>query len=392
MLTSICRRLTKYALLCGLAAKADAFAGDLGRLTKEELASGYGQVQDQPAPSPPSQSAPNGKPSQRRSPPFIRSAANSDDEDDSISSQLTGMFFGAAGGVINAAAHRVAQKVDPPGISLWESQEIASEFQFNTNWYFESRSSQQLLVGIPAANAVRFDWTGTPGFQVRLATQPLHRLGSEFLFEFAEHDERFVFSNATDFATLPLISFADNTVATERSSRLAIGQWNVLLREQTYTFAFAGLRWWHQDDELKLNVIPTGAAWRNKSKSDAPFFQFGGQYGAMGTRWMWINRVCVGFGASRNSSRTTASQIIGTAGPIVRSETDFSALLDSKSEFALAITERLSLRIGAQLIGITGRIRSAEQIDVTNLSTNESQLNNDPLLLSALFAGANYQF
>ncbi len=212
-------------------------------------------------------------------------------------------------GVVGAAAYGVYQTVDPPGVSLWDDHQFLREFQFNTMWYFESRSSQLLLVGQPAANAARFDWTGTPGIQVRLATQPLLRLGPEFIFDFAEYSEGFVFSHSTDFATYPRISFSDNTVSTERSSRLAVGQLNFLLREQSYTFAFAGLRWWHQDDELKLNVLPTGAAWNNKSSSDVPFFQFGGQYGATGTRWMWINRIGVGFGASRNRSRTTATQV-----------------------------------------------------------------------------------
>ena len=107
---------------------------------------------------------------------------------------------------------------------------------------------------------------------------------------------------------------------------------------------------------------------------------------------MWLNRIGVGLGATRNRSRTATSQVVGTSDPIVRGETDFSALIDCKSEFAMAITERLSLRMGAQLVGISGRIRSAEQLDVTNLATNETQLKNDPLLLSALFAGTSYQY
>ena len=40
----------------------------------------------------------------------------------------------------------------------------------------------------------------------------------------------------------------------------------------------------------------------------------------------------------------------------------------------------------------SGRVRSSEQIDVTNLATSESRLNRDSYLLSALFAGVSYQF
>jgi len=298
------------------------------------------------------------------------------------------LAFGAAG----AAAYGVSQKIDPPGISLWDVEQIPREFQFNTIWYFESRSNQQLVVGQPMANATRFDWTGTPGFQVRLATQPILRLGLEFLFDYAKHDELFSFSHATDFATYPNIAFTENSVTSKRLSSMAVGQWNILLRDQPYTFAFAGLRWWHQSDELKLSVVPTGAVWRNTSRSDAPFFQIGGQYGATGTRWMGLNRIGAGIGASRNRSRTTASQVVNTIQPIDLVGTNFSALFDCKSEFAMALTERFSVRLGAQLIGISGRIRSSEQIEVTDLSTSESRLNNDSILLSALFAGASYQF
>ena len=173
---------------------------------------------------------------------------------------------------------------------------------------------------------------------------------------------------------------------------MAVGQWNVLLREQPYTFAFAGVRWWHQEDELRLNVVPTGAAWNNNSKSDAPFFQIGGQYGATGTRWMWLNRIGVGIGATKNTSRTIATKVIGTTDRIDVAATNFSAVVDYKSEFAMAFTESLSVRLGAQLIGISGRVRSSEQIDVTNLATSQSRLNNDSLLMSTLFAGASYQF
>ena len=107
---------------------------------------------------------------------------------------------------------------------------------------------------------------------------------------------------------------------------------------------------------------------------------------------MWLNRIGVGIGASRNRSRTTASQVVGTIQPIDLVGTNFSALVDCKSEFAMAFTERFSVRLGAQLIGISGRIRSAEQFDVTDLSTGESRLNNESILLSGLFAGASYQF
>lgn len=364
-------------------------AGDLGRLTKDQVSSGYGQLQEAPA-SPQqnqNQSSPNKSISAPRRPQWATSHDYCRDED-TLSSQCSKLAFG----IVGAAAYAVAQKIDPPGISLWESQQIPREFQFNTIWYFESRTNQQLLLGQPMSNASRFDWTGTPGFQVRFATQPILRLGQEFLFDYAKQDELFSFSNVTDFATNPIISFAANSVTTERVSSLAVGQWNVLLREQPYTFAFAGLRWWHQDDELRLNVVPTGAGWSNKSRSDAPFFQIGGQFGTIGTRWMWLNRIGVGIGATRNTSRTTAIKVIGTTDQIDIAATNFSALVDGKTEFAMALTERLSVRFGSQLIGISGRVRSSEQIDVTNLATSESRLNRDSLLISALFAGVSYQF
>ena len=364
------------------------FAGDLGRLTKEQVASGYGQLQEGRPNPPQNQSTPKSSSSKPRRAQSQNTLSSSQCDEDSLSSQCVELAFGAVG----AAAYGVSQKIDPPGISLWDVQQIPREFQFNTIWYFESRSNQQLLVGQPMSNAARFDWTGTPGFQVRLATQPILRLGLEFLFDYSKQDELFSFSHATDFATNPNISFAENSVTTERQSSLAVGQWNILLREQPYTFAFAGLRWWHQEDKLKLNVVPTGAAWKNTSTSDSPFFQIGGQYGATGTRWMWLNRIGVGIGASRNRSRTTVSQVVGTIQPIDLVGTNFSALIDCKSEFAMAFTERFSVRLGVQLIGISGRIRSSEQIDVTDLSTSESRLKNDSILLSALFVGASYQF
>lgn len=363
-------------------------AGDLGRLTKDQVSSGYGQLQE--ASTSPQQTQNKSSPKNSNSAPRRPQDARSvdDHDDDKLGSQCLKLAFG----VVGAAAFGVAQKVDPPGISLWEVHKIPREFQFNTIWFFESRSNQQLLVGQPMSNASRLDWTGTPGFQVRFATQPILRLGQEFLFDYAQHDELFSFSNVTDFATNPNISFAENSVTTERVSSLAVGQWNVLLREQPYTFAFAGLRWWHQEDELRLNVAPTGAAWNNKSRSVSPFFQIGGQYGATGTRWMWLNRIGVGIGATKSTSRTSATKVIGTIDRIDVASTNFAALVDGKSEFAMAFTERLSVRFGAQLIGISGRVRSSEQIDVTNLATSESRLNNDSLLMSALFAGASYQF
>lgn len=364
------------------------FAGDLGRLTEEQVSNGYGQLQEGRNTPPQDPSIPKKSSFKPRLSQSQNTLSSSQCDEDSLSSQCVKLAFGAAG----AAAYGVAQKIDPPGISLWDVQQIPREFQFNTIWYFESRSNQQLVVGQPMSNAARFDWTGTPGFQVRLATQPILRLGLEFLFDYAIQEELFSFSHATDFATNPNISFAENSVKTERLSSLAVGQWNILLRDQPYTFAFAGLRWWHQEDELKLSVVPTGAAWRNKSRSDAPFFQIGGQYGTTGTRWMWLNRIGVGIGTSRNRSRTTASNVVGTIQPIDQVGTNFSALFDCKSEFAMAFTERFSVRLGAQLIGISGRIRSSEQIDVTDLSTSESRLNNESILLSALFVGANYQF
>ena len=361
-------------------------AGDLGRLTKDQVSNGYGQLQEAPASPPQNQSSPNKSTSAPRRPQWATSHDCRDD--DNLSSQCLKLAFG----VVGAAAYGVAQKVDPPGIPFWDVQQIPREFQFNTIWYFESRTNQQLLVGQPMSNASRLDWTGTPGFQVRFASQPVLRLGQELMFDYAKHDELFSFSNVTDFATNPSISFAENSVRTERVSSLAVGQWNVLLREQPYTFAFAGVRWWHQEDELRLKVVPTGAAWNNTSRSDSPFFQIGGQYGAMGTRWMWLNRIGVGIGATKNTSRTMATKVIGATDRIEVAATNFSALVDYKTEFAMAFTERLSVRFGAQLIGISGRVRSSEQIDVTNLATSESRLNNDSLLMSALFAGASYQF
>jgi len=388
MLISRSRKFIGSIFALWLLSSTRLFAGDLERLTNEQISSGYGQLQDGPSNPPENRSPPKSSSSKPRSSQNQSDLSPDHCEGDSFSSQCIKLAFG----VVCAAAYGVAQKVDPPGISVWEVQPIPREFQFNTIWYFESRSNQQLLVGHPMSNASRFDWTGTPGFQVRLATQPILRLGLEFLFDYAKHDELFSFFNVTDFATYPNISFAENSVTTERLSSLAIGQWNILLRDQPYTFAFAGLRWWHQEDELRLNVLQTGAAWRNTSKSDAPFFQIGGQYGATGTRWMWLNRIAFGIGASRNSSRTTASQVVGTYEPIDLVGTNFSALVDCKTEFAMAFTERFSVRFGSQLIGISGRIRSSEQIDVTNLSTSQSRLNNDSIVLSALFAGASYQF
>ncbi len=386
MLISRCGKCLACISILHLFFAPRLLAGDLGRLTNDQVSSGYGQLQEAPASPQQNQSSPKNSISAPRRPQSARLCDERDD--DTLSSQCLKLAFG----VVGAAAYGVARKIDPPGISFWEVEQIPRELQFNTIWYFESRSNRQLLLGQPMSNASRFDWTGTPGFQVRFATQPILRLGQEFLFDYAKQDELFSFSNVTDFATNPIISFAANSVTTERVSSLAVGQWNVLLREQPYTFAFAGLRWWHQDDELRLTVVPTGAGWSNKSRSDAPFFQIGGQFGTIGTRWMWLNRIGVGIGATRNTSRTTAIKVIGTTDQIDIAATNFSALVDGKTEFAMALTERLSVRFGSQLIGISGRVRSSEQIDVTNLATSESRLNRDSLLISALFAGVSYQF
>ena len=190
-------------------------AGDLGRLTKEQVASGYGQLQEAPASPPPeNQSSPIKSNSAPRRPQWATSCDHRDD--DELSSQCLKLAFG----VVGAAAYGVAQKVDPPGISLWEVQQIPREFQFNTIWYFESRKNQQLLVGQEMSNASRFDWTGTPGFQVRIASQPVLRLGQEFLFDYAKQDELFSFSKVTDFATIP------NILLPSTQEQSGSGEWN----------------------------------------------------------------------------------------------------------------------------------------------------------------------
>ena len=295
-------------------------------------------------------------------------------------------------GMVGATAYGVYRLVDPPGESLWKDLSISHELQWNTVWYFESRSSQRLLVGKPTADAARLNWSGTPGIQVRFATQPLLRLGTEFLFDYAQSDESLVFTHTTGFATNPTIAFAENTATTERSTSLTVGQFNFLVREEPFTFAFAGLRWWHQEDQLVLNVLPNGAQWKNIASSDVPFLQLGGQYGAIGTRWMWINRLGVGVGPSRNRSSTTVSHIVGTSIPISVTETDFAALIDMKTEFAVAVTRQWSMRLGAQLLGVSGRMRSAEQIEGTDLTNNTTHLNRESVLLSGLFAGFSFQF
>ena len=97
-------------------------------------------------------------------------------------------------GMVGATAYGVYRLVDPPGESLWKDLSISHELQWNTVWYFESRSSQRLLVGKPTADAARLNWSGTPGIQVRFATQPLLRLGTEFLFDYAQSDETMVYA------------------------------------------------------------------------------------------------------------------------------------------------------------------------------------------------------
>ena len=152
-----------------LLSSAHLFAGDLGRLTNEQVASGYGQLQEGRPNPPQNQSEPKSSSAKHRRARSQNTLSSSQCDEDSLSSQCVKLAFGAVG----VAAYGVSQKIDPPGISLWDVQQIPREFQFNTIWYFESRSNQQLLVGQPMSNAARFDWTGTPGFQVRLATQPI---------------------------------------------------------------------------------------------------------------------------------------------------------------------------------------------------------------------------
>jgi hypothetical protein len=93
-------------------------AGDLDRLTKDQVSSGYGQLQEAPASPKEKQSSPVKSTSSPRHRHWTTSCDHRDD--DTLSSQCLKLAFG----VVGAAAYGVAQKVDPPGIPLWDVQQV----------------------------------------------------------------------------------------------------------------------------------------------------------------------------------------------------------------------------------------------------------------------------
>lgn len=328
----LCSARLLVTTLCALSLSASiaplSFAGDLSQLNDEQKAGGFGQLQqwlssDNEEPSTTSNKRPRAAP---------QSGWCDDDDDDDSSSLLTGILATALAPV--AIVHSM---INPRNeVSFWDVDNVPKvEFSFNETWTFESHENQTLVSGNPWAQSTRLDWTGAPGFATRLAVGPFAHLGLEAIFDYTTQNESLQFFNATDFATHPQISFIDSTAGAERRSTISSGQVNGLIRDEPYNFLLLGMRWWHHDDALALQVLPNGAAWNNETQTNTPFVQIGISRGYAATRSILINRFSGGIGASWSTSRTRTARVVGVADVADADEVHFASFLELKSDYRL---------------------------------------------------------
>jgi hypothetical protein len=86
------------------------------------------------------------------------------------------------------------------------------------------------------------------------------------------------------------------------------------------------------------------------------------------------------------------AQVVGVA-PIDQVDAvRLAAFIEFKPELAYAITQRLSVRAGSQLLGLSNTYRAANQIRTTDLAAGTSSLHSTTLLLSSFYAGLNYKY